>query len=69
MKQVLEKSRCTGCTACMNICPKGAITMAEDIDGFKYPVIDQDKCINCGTIIIKIKVNGRGTYYCSKCQV
>ena len=51
MKQVLEKSRCTGCTACMNICPKGAITMAEDIDGFKYPVIDQDKCINCGLCV------------------
>lgn len=27
-----------------------------------------DKCINCGTIIDKIKVNGRGTYYCGKCQ-
>ena len=27
-----------------------------------------DKCINCGTIIDKIKVNGRGTYYCNKCQ-
>ena len=27
-----------------------------------------DKCMNCGTIIIKIKVNGRGTYYCNKCQ-
>ncbi len=27
-----------------------------------------DKCINCGTIIDKIKVNGRGTYYCEKCQ-
>lgn len=27
-----------------------------------------DKCINCGSVIIKTKVNGRGTYYCSKCQ-
>lgn len=25
-------------------------------------------CSNCGTTIIKIKVNGRGTYYCPKCQ-
>lgn len=48
MEQVLEKSKCTGCTACMNICPKGAITMQEDNTGFKYPVIDQEKCINCG---------------------
>lgn len=25
-------------------------------------------CPNCGTTIIKIKINGRGTYYCPKCQ-
>ena len=27
-----------------------------------------EKCVNCGTVIKKIKVNGRGTYYCEKCQ-
>lgn len=27
-----------------------------------------EACPNCGTTIIKIKVNGRGTYYCPKCQ-
>lgn len=25
-------------------------------------------CVNCGTKITKIKVNGRGTYYCPNCQ-
>ena len=25
-------------------------------------------CINCKTIIKRIKVNGRSTYYCLKCQ-
>ena len=25
-------------------------------------------CLNCGTLIKKIKVGGRGTYYCPKCQ-
>lgn len=25
-------------------------------------------CVNCGRKILKMKVNGRGTYYCSKCQ-
>lgn len=48
MVEVLEKERCTGCTACMNNCPKGAITFEEGNDGFKYPVINQDKCIDCG---------------------
>ena len=27
-----------------------------------------EACPNCGTTILKIKVNGRGTYYCPKCQ-
>ena len=48
MEEVVEKNKCSGCTACMNICPKQAITMKFDKDGFKFPVINQDKCINCG---------------------
>lgn len=27
-----------------------------------------EKCYNCSSIIKKIKVNGRGTYYCENCQ-
>lgn len=70
MKQVLEKSRCTGCTACMNICPKGAITMVEDTDGFKYPVINQDKCINCGLCVKTCPVlNTKENESLNKCYV
>lgn len=47
MKIIVKKNRCTGCTACMNICPKHAITMDDDNRGFEYPTIDQSKCINC----------------------
>ena len=43
-----EKKECSGCTACMNICPKNAIKMIEYKEGFKYPYIDKEKCINCG---------------------
>lgn len=43
-----NKSECSGCTACMARCPKNAIKMVEDNEGFKYPKIDKDKCINCG---------------------
>ena len=28
----------------------------------------QKTCASCGTKVTKIMVNGRGTYYCSKCQ-
>lgn len=43
-----RKEQCCGCSACMNICPKGAITMQEDSEGFLYPEINNDLCINCG---------------------
>lgn len=46
-----KKSKCSGCTACMNICPKNAIQMIEDEEGFLYPEINKDKCINCGACI------------------
>lgn len=39
---------CCGCTACVNSCPVGAITMRENEEGFLMPVVDTDKCIECG---------------------
>ena len=39
---------CTGCFACANCCPKDAITLPENYEGFYFPVIDCDKCIGCG---------------------
>lgn len=46
--EIICGNKCTGCTACINLCPKKAIVMKEDKNGFKQPVIDQSKCINCG---------------------
>lgn len=42
-----EKKNCCGCGACINICPQNAIRFNEDKDGFLYPEIDEDRCINC----------------------
>lgn len=39
---------CTGCAACENICPTGAIDMAENAEGFLYPQIDVKRCVGCG---------------------
>lgn len=47
MIKINDKNKCCGCHGCMNICPKNAITMAEDEKGFKYPKIDKDKCVDC----------------------
>lgn len=47
MISIEEKGQCSGCSACYNICPKGAIVMQEDTEGFLYPFVDNSKCINC----------------------
>lgn len=39
---------CTGCQACVNACPKSAISMKADSLGFLYPQIDSQKCVSCG---------------------
>lgn len=48
MIEIKDKKNCTSCFACYNICPKNAIIMKEDKEGFKYPKIDKSKCVNCG---------------------
>ena len=39
---------CTGCNSCFSVCPKSAIVMSENNEGFLYPQIDSVKCIKCG---------------------
>lgn len=43
-----EKTKCSGCMACYNICPQKCISMIEDEEGFLYPKVDMDACANCG---------------------
>ncbi len=48
MKEIwIKKEKCTGCSACVNICAENAIQMEVDKSGFMYPVI-QKQCIECG---------------------
>lgn len=48
MDHITEYTNCTGCRACEQICPVHAIDMKSQHEGFIYPVIDNQKCINCG---------------------
>lgn len=43
----LKRSKCTFCTACINICPKQCIVIEKDSEGFDYPKIDKSNCIQC----------------------
>ena len=42
---------CCACGACLNICPKDAITMREDAAGFFYPAVDETLCVGCGRCV------------------
>lgn len=44
---LVNKENCTGCLACIDICPVNCISKNMDDEGFIYPRIDEEKCINC----------------------
>lgn len=46
--EIINKKDCSGCCACLNICPKNIITMEIDSEGFYYPNVDYKKCSKCG---------------------
>lgn len=48
MIKLLNKIDCCGCNACGDICPKQAISYKTDNEGFWYPEVDMEKCIDCG---------------------
>ena len=49
--ELCKKSECTGCMACINICPRKAIVLRQDEEGFLYPIILKDNCIKCGACV------------------
>lgn len=48
MITINKKQTCTGCHACAAKCPKQCITMVSDTEGFWYPQINEEECIDCG---------------------
>ncbi len=49
--QTEKKEECFGCEACAQCCPVSAIIMQEDEEGFRYPKVDDAKCISCGKCV------------------
>ncbi len=47
MITIIDEKKCTGCGACVNACPRHVITMEEDNDGFIYPKVKVEDCIEC----------------------
>ena len=48
MIEITQKEHCSGCSACVHICPKHSISFQEDKEGFLYPKVDLETCIDCG---------------------
>ena len=48
MINIVDKSMCSGCSACVEKCPVSAIKLVFDNEGFLYPNVDEDLCLNCG---------------------
>lgn len=48
MIDIKDKSQCCGCEACVQRCPKQCILLVEDKEGFLYPQVDKNVCVDCG---------------------
>ena len=48
MIRLTNKSECSGCSACVGVCPKQCIKMQADEEGFLYPKVEENACIHCG---------------------
>lgn len=46
-KPKIPCNKCTGCSACAQVCPVNCISMKYDTEGFFYPNVDEDACIHC----------------------
>lgn len=48
MINIHKDTDCCGCAACVNACTRNAIEMQRDRKGFLYPVVNTDRCNDCG---------------------
>jgi NAD-dependent dihydropyrimidine dehydrogenase PreA subunit len=48
MIKIEDKKNCCGCTACSQVCHRHCIAMKRDEEGFDYPIVDEELCVNCG---------------------
>lgn len=69
MQEIVVANKCTGCGSCMSVCPKDCISMSEDDNGFLYPHINNDVCVNCNLcknrcpVLNEVKANETGKAY------
>lgn len=57
--QLVDIEQCTGCGACISICPKKCVSTIISQEGFSYPKIDEGACIECGNCLRVCPVKNR----------
>ena len=62
MIEIIDKSKCSGCAACANVCPRDCIEMSPDALGFLYPKVDSQVCIDCGLCAKICPVSNRNSF-------
>lgn len=53
----IGKTKCTGCALCSRLCVKNCITIQPDEEGFLFPNVDHEVCINCGVCYQQCPIN------------
>lgn len=48
MIDIFDKHNCSGCETCVQACPQQCMSFEEDIEGFRYPLVNKTMCIDCG---------------------
>lgn len=48
VNEALRETYCSGCSACISICPVKAIQLILNKAGFYEAVVDEEKCVHCG---------------------
>ena len=54
MIDIIDKTKCSGCGSCFNVCPRHCITLKPDEEGFLYPYIEKAKCVSCGLYVKRL---------------
>lgn len=43
-----DDEHCSGCRACVNVCPQNAVKFVPNAEGHLYPKVDASRCTRCG---------------------
>lgn len=46
--KLCDEKNCTGCMACVNVCPHEVLDIVSDKEGFDHPKLNEKHCVDCG---------------------